>query len=155
MSNLYFKEVHIENFKCFTGHDFHLNSPDGTTPGSGLNVLIGENGNGKTAFLEAVNYTNQSTYAAENRISINDFQDHEKPILITAKTNNFLCKMPELYRGCTFDSNGILFKAESRERKSPGKLLSSPYSVRSSFMPTGNTYQNSNGVDSDKYCPLA
>lgn len=153
MSCIYIREVRIENFKCFSDHKFQLKSPDGTTAGSGLNVLIGENGNGKTAFLEAVNYTNQSSYAAENRISINEFQDHEKPIIITAETSNFMCKMPELYRGCTFGSNGIIFKAISRERKSPGKLLSSPFSVRSSFMPVGKTYQKSDGSDSGKEIP--
>jgi predicted ATPase len=153
MSSIYIREVSVENFKCFSGHKFQLKSPDGVTPGSGLNVLIGENGNGKTAFLEAINYTNQSSYAAENRISINDFQDHEKPIQIIALTSNFTCKMPELYRGCTFESDGIMFKAMSRDRKSPGKLLSSPFSVRSSFLPMGNTYKKSDGSDSGKEIP--
>lgn len=153
MNGIYIREVGIENFKCFSDHNVRLVRPDGTTPGSGLNVLIGENGNGKTALLEAINYTNQSSYAAENRLSINDFQDHRQPILIKALTSNFTCKMPELYRGCTFESDGIVFKARSRDRKSPGKLLSGPFSARSAFKPKGSTYQKQNGSDSGKEIP--
>ncbi len=153
MSEIYIREVGIDNFKCFSGHKLKLTQPDGQTNGSGLTVLIGENGNGKTALLEAINYTNQSSYAAENRISINDFQDHDKPIVITASTSDFICKMPDLYRGCTFESDGFEFKARSRDRKSPGKLLSSPFSVRTAFKTKKETYQNKNGSDSDKGIP--
>jgi len=153
MSSIFIREVSIENFKCFSDHKVKLASPDGTTPGSGLTVLIGENGNGKTALLEAINYTNQGSYAAENRLSINDFQDHEKPIVIMASTSDFICKMPELYRGCTFESEGIVFQARSRDRKSPGKLLSSPFSVRSAFKTKRSTYQKQNGSDSGKEIP--
>lgn len=153
MSQIFIHEVSIENFKCFSNHKIRLASPDGTTAGSGLNVLIGENGNGKTALLEAINYTNQSSYASENRLSINDFQDHEKPILITASTNAFMCKMPDLYRGCTFESDGIVFQARSRDRKSPGKLLSSPFNIRSSFKLNRSTYQKQDGSDSGKEIP--
>lgn len=153
MSQIFIHEVDIKNFKCFSDQKIQLVWPDGATPGSGLNVLVGENGNGKTALLEAINYTNQSSYAAENRLGINDFQDHEKPILITASTNAFTCKMPELYRGCTFECDGIEFRARSRDQKSPGKLLSSPFSVRSSFKLKRNTYQKKDGSDSGKEVP--
>lgn len=153
MSGIFIHEVEIENFKCFSKQKLKLASPDGSTPGSGLNVLIGENGNGKTALLEAINYPNQSSYAAENRLSINDFQDHEKPIVITLSTSDFTCKMPELYRGCTFKSDGIIFEARSRDRKSPGKLLSSPFSIRSEFKTKSATYQKQDGSDSGNGIP--
>lgn len=153
MNKIFIQEVSIENYKCFHHLKVRLTSPDGSTAGSGLNVLIGENGNGKTAFLEAINYTNQSSYAAENRLSINDFQDHRKPILIKASTNAFTCKMPDNYHGCTFESDGIVFEAKSRERKSPGKLLSSPFNVRSSFNPKGRTYHKQDGSDSGREIP--
>jgi predicted ATPase len=153
MSNIFIREVQIENFKCFSGHNLKLGSPDGETPGSGLTVLIGENGNGKTALLEAINYTNQSSYAAENRLSINDFQNHEKPIVITATTTDFTCKMPELYRGCTFKSEGFECRARSRDRKSAGKLLSSPFTVRTTFKNKSETYQKQDGTDSGKEIP--
>jgi len=153
MSGIYIREVKIKNFKCFPDHRLKLNLPNDETPGSGLNVLIGENGNGKTALLEAINYTNQSSYAAGNRLNINDFQDHEKPILITALTNDFTCKMPDLYRGCTFEGEGIEFRARSRNRKTPRKLLSSPFSVRISFKTKTDTYQKKNGADSGNDIP--
>src|SRR5690606_38070080 len=117
MSGIFIQELEVENFKCFSKQALKLASPDGRTPGSGLTVLIGENGNGKTTLLEAINYPNQSSYAAENRLSINDFQDHEKSIVISIRTSDFTCEMPELYRGCTFESDGIVFEAQSRDRK--------------------------------------
>lgn len=153
MSGIFIREVHIENYKCFADNSLELSLPDGMTPGSGLTVLIGENGNGKTALLEAINFTNQSSYAAENRLGINDFQDHEKPIQISAATTDFSCKMPEMYRGCYFECDGILFQARSRERKSPGKLLSSRFSVRNAFKPKSATYKKQNGSDSGKEIP--
>ena len=153
MSGIFIRELRIENFKCFSDDELNLAVPDGSTPGSGLTVLIGENGNGKTAILEAINYTNQGSYAAENRLSINDFKNHEAPIQITATTTDFTCKMPELYRGCSFESNGIVFHARSRDRKAPGKLLSSPFSVRTSFETKEATYRNKGGSDSGKPIP--
>lgn len=153
MSRIYIHEVGIENFKCFSDHSLKLSIPDDITPGSGLTVLIGENGNGKTALLEAISYINQSAYAVENRLNINDFQDPEKPIIINAITNDFICKMPELYRGCFFESNGITFQAKSRDRKTPGKLLSSPFHARSAFKTKIDTYQKMDGSDSGKKIP--
>ncbi len=62
--------------------------PDGTE-GSGLNILIGENGNWKTAVLEAINFLTTSSFAAENKLSISDFTDFKKEIRILAETDEF------------------------------------------------------------------
>jgi len=48
--------------------------PDGTQ-GSDLNLLIGENGNEKTAVLEAINFLTTSSFAAENKLNISDFHE--------------------------------------------------------------------------------
>ncbi|MEM8493538.1 MAG: AAA family ATPase [Pseudomonadota bacterium] len=153
MTGIYLSDVRIENFKCFDDRHLTLAVPDGENPGSGLTVLIGENGTGKTAILEAINYTNQGSYAAENRLSINDFRDFDSPIQVTATTTDFRCKMPELYRNCYFESNGIVFRAGSRTSKSRGKLLSSQFSVRTSFKTKEATYRNKAGTDLGKPIP--
>lgn len=146
MANLFFKKVTIENLKCFEKQEVNLSVPDGQNEGSGLNILIGENGNGKTTILDAINYLTQSTYSSENKLSINDFFDKDEEILISAETSDFNCKMP--YPGNYFECNGILFKAKCRERKSPGKLLSSPFQIGNSFQTKYSNYKNSKGIDS-------
>lgn len=153
MSGIYIEEVTIKNYKCFVDHKLALSVPDGKTRGSGLNVLIGENGTGKTALLEAINYTNQSSFASENRLDVSDFTDHRKPISVVIRTNGFVCKMSAPYLGCTYDSVGVEFQARSRERKSPGKLLSPPFSINTAFVTEGETYRNKAGEDKGKRIP--
>ena len=94
MANLFFKKITIQNLKCFENQNINLNVPDGTNEGSGLNILIGENGNGKTTILDAINYITQSTYSSENKLSINDFYNKDDEITIQAQTSDFNCKMP-------------------------------------------------------------
>lgn len=148
MANLFFKKVTIKNFKCFEEQEINLNVPDGKNEGSGLNILIGENGNGKTTILDAINYLTQSTYSSENKLNINDFYDKDEEILISAETSDFNCKMP--YPDNYFECNGIAFKAKCRERKSPGRLLSSPFQIGHSFLNKTENYKNSKGQDSGK-----
>jgi len=96
--NLFFKKVTIENLRCFQSQDINLNVPDGIHEGSGLNILIGENANGKTTVLDAINFITQSTYSSENKLSINDFFDKDKEIVIRAETNEFIvrCRIQEI-----------------------------------------------------------
>lgn len=146
MANLFFKKITIQNLKCFEKQEVNLGVPDGKHEGSGLNILIGENGNGKTTILDAINYVTQSTYSSENKLSINDFYDKDGEIIITAETSDFNCKMP--YPGNYFECNGIMFKAKGRERKSPGRLLSSAFQIGNSFLNKNLNYKNSKGQDS-------
>lgn len=148
MANLFFKKITIQNLKCFENQDINLNVPDGTNEGSGLNILIGENGNGKTTILDAINYITQSTYSSENKLSINDFYNKDDEITIQAQTSDFNCKMP--YPGNYFECNGIEFKAKSRERKSPGRLLSSAFQINNFFLNKNSCYKNSKDQDSGK-----
>lgn len=149
MPNLFINNLRIQNFKCFEDESIELNVPDGT-PGSGLNVLIGENGNGKTSVLEALNLLTQSSYSIENNIDIADFRDHAKKIAVTGKTASFDVKMPDLYRGCTFECDGFELSIESRRRKEAGKLLSSAFNSLGRFRSISGTYKNSQGVDTGR-----
>lgn len=146
MPHLYLKKICIENFRCFDYQEVELASPDHTTPGSGLNVLIGENGNGKTSILEAINLVSQSSYAIENKLTIGDFQDKDSEIYIKGITDDFDCEMP--YPGNYFECNGVGVTAKNRDRKSPGRLLSSAFQINSFFLNKLPNYKNSQRNDS-------
>jgi len=109
---------------------------------------VGEDGNGKTTILEAINYLTQNKYSSENKLAIGDFSDFNQEITITAKTPQFICKMP--YVGNYYESCGVEFIAKSRNQKSPGKLLSTPFQIRNCFINVNKNYKNSKGEDSGK-----
>ena len=119
--------IKITNFRCFA--DLQLGGfsvPDGS-PASGLNLLIGENSNGKTTFLEAVNLLTQSSYTAGNILDVGDFTDMGEKLMVEyTSSTTFRCKMPETYRGCYYDADGLTFGAKVRDKRSPGRLLSPP-----------------------------
>ena len=55
---MFIKSICLSNFKGFIGNNHRINfkTPDGTTPGSGLNIFIGENNSGKSSIFEAINF---------------------------------------------------------------------------------------------------
>lgn len=55
---MFIKSICLSNFKGFIGdnHQITFKTPDGTTPGSGLNIFIGENNSGKSSIFEAINF---------------------------------------------------------------------------------------------------
>ncbi len=150
---IFIKKLTIQNYKCFENEPINFHSPDGKNEGSGLNILIGENGNGKTAILESINYLTLSSFSAENKLSINDFFDHQKEIVIQGDTANFKCKMSLPYKDCFFECKGLEFKAKTRDRKTPGKLLSSSFQLSNNFLTKTQNYMRSNGTDSGNKIP--
>jgi len=149
---MFIKKLQIKNFKCFRDKNLeNLGVPNGEK-GSGLNILIGENGNGKTVILEAINYLTLNSYSVKNKLSINDFQDFRQPIEIIADTDKYKCKMELPWRGY-FESDGIMFTAKSRTQKEQNKLLSSSFQVSSKFKNTDANYKKEDGSDSGKEVP--
>lgn len=137
MGKIFIKKLTIENYKCFENKSVDFSIPDEVTPGSGLNILIGENGNGKTTVLEAIDYLTQSAFSSENKLKIGDFRDFEKEIIIRGETEEFNCSSSiEFYRDWYFKANGFEFIAKSRDKKSSGKLLSSPFQIKNNFLLT-------------------
>lgn len=135
---IYIKKLTIKNYKCFKNESIDFNMPNGII-GSGLNILIGENGNGKTSILEAINYLTLNNFSAENKLSINDFFDFKEEIIIEGDTDDFCCSSSiDFYRDWSFKSNGILFKAKSRNTKERGNLLSSPFQINNYFISKEN-----------------
>lgn len=144
---IFIKKLIIDNYKCFENEQILLGTPD-STRGSGLNILIGENGNGKTTVLEAVNYLTLNSYSAENRMKINDFHNFKKEIVVIGETDEFACGSSiDMYKlnSWSFRAKGIEFTARSRTAKERGKLLSSPFQIDSRFLPTQDQYRKSDG----------
>lgn len=149
---IFIKELQIQNFRCFVNEKIKLHLPDGLNEGSGLNVIVGENGNGKTTILESINYLTLNKFSSDNKLQINDFNDINDSIDIHCITNDFKVELEMPYKGY-FDSKGVKFVAKSRDRKEPGKLLSKPFQINNSFIPEGTTYKNAEGADTKKTIP--
>ena len=105
---MFFKKLHIQNFKCFSNKIVeNIGIPNGEK-GSGLNILIGENGNGKTTILEALNYLTLNSYSVENKLSINDFNNYKDEVKIIAEIDEFKCKSTiDFYSSYHFIAEGI------------------------------------------------
>jgi len=148
MSGIFAKAITIKNYKCFRDVTINLSVPDGEKIGSGLNILIGENGCGKTTVLEAYNFLTQPSYSIESRLSINEFKDFKEEMVIHADTDAFKCKLP--YPGCYYYANGFEMTVKKRDRKAANKLLSTPFTITNNVIPTTENYFNSKGEESKK-----
>jgi len=136
---MFIKSLQINNYKCFTDKSIpNLATPNGER-GSGLNILIGENGNGKTTILESINYLTLNSYSAENKININDFNDFREEIKIEGEMDEFKCKSSiDFYKDWYFISKGLEFTAKSRQSKERNKLLSKSFDLKTRFLIQGN-----------------
>jgi predicted ATP-dependent endonuclease of OLD family len=144
---MFVKSLHIKNFKCFTDKTIENIAVPNGSKGSGLNILIGENGNGKTTILEAINYLTLNSFSVENKLSINDFNNYKEEIKIVADIDDFKCKSSiGFYNSWYFTSNGVEFSAKNREKKERNKLLSSAFETHSFFNVISN-YKDENGID--------
>ncbi|MGF7007194.1 AAA family ATPase [Aminobacter sp. BE322] len=136
------RELTINNFRCFSTRAIDFAVPDGGL-GSGLNLFVGNNGTGKTSVLEALDYLFGGKYKAENRLTIKDFHDFERPISVSGRTERFSVKSGlEYHRTRYFNCIGLNVSAQPRDRKQPGKFLSSPISAKNHFTIDEDTYYN-------------
>lgn len=115
---MFIRELEIKNYRSFD--DFSLKNiavPDNTNLGSGLNVILGENGCGKTSILDAIALA-LGSYKVDS-FSFHDLHKADSRATITAKADtDFTAK--KLYSG-DFQANGLCFKGYLRE-KSGGSL---------------------------------
>ena len=149
---MFVKSLHIKNFKCFTDKTIENIAVPNGSKGSGLNILIGENGNGKTTILEAINYLTLNSFSVENKLSINDFNNYKEEIKIVADIDDFKCKSTiDFYsaQNWFFFADGIEFFAKSREKKERNKLLSSAFESHSYFK-LKSKYKDKNRNDKNK-----
>ncbi len=148
MGNIFIKQIDIKNYKCFDNESVGFNVPDGQNEGSGLNILIGENGNGKTTILEAINYLTLNSFSAENKLKINDFYNFNEKILIEGHSEVFGCKSSiDLYNmnNWSFKAKGFSFEAVSRNSKERGKLLSSCFDIKNNYILNNDNYFKGDG----------
>jgi predicted ATP-dependent endonuclease of OLD family len=115
---MFIKNVSIKNFRIFKdGFSFPDNTigiPDGATKGSGLTILVGENGVGKTSILEAMALPLIS-YRTDS-LELNDFCDINSNVDIEVHSNeNF--KVKRTIRG-DFQAKGFRFTAKLRAQNS-------------------------------------
>lgn len=93
-------------------------------------VLVGENGSGKTAVLEAINYATSSYYLS-SRLDEQDFNNADiDAIKITVKFDKpFAVKVPDGYTQQTLLAQSVTLTAKRREKAAPGKAFSDPFVV--------------------------
>lgn len=67
---MFIKSICLSNFKGFIGenHQINFKIPDSTTPGSGLNIFVGENNSGKSSIFEAVDFLRNGIKGEIDRI---------------------------------------------------------------------------------------
>ena len=122
---MFIKSIDITNYKLFKDtFSIDFNVPDGVIQGSGLTILCGENGNGKSTILEAIGLASQD-YRAENLV-IDCINDVKQDIDINMRTTNFSVKsvLPDKTNTHSFNGVGFAFKANKRKRTS-GELYGS------------------------------
>jgi AAA15 family ATPase/GTPase len=139
---IYFNSIQIKGYKGFKDSGvIPLCVPDGTL-GSGLNILVGENGSGKTALLKAVSLLTANSFSGQSRISSVDFNtesDTNSPISIVASLKeNIKYPMPAPWKQ-ELDIKEFHILIKHRDRKAPGKLLSSQLTVSNILEPTSRT----------------
>lgn len=115
---MFIKNISIENFRIFKERfrfpDNTIGIPDGRNRGSGLTILVGENGVGKTSILEAMALPLIS-YKPDS-LELNDFSHIGSNVEIEIEAdNNFTVK--KTIRG-DFQAKGFKFTAKLREQNS-------------------------------------
>lgn len=143
---MFIKEVSVKNFRLFKD-DFvlgesHIAVPNGRNLGSGLTVIVGENGVGKSSILDAISFPLIS-YRAET-IQLSDFTDIQSPIEVLLEADsNFTVKKT---MSGDFKATGFRFVAKLREQNSTryavGTSVSEAY-----FVPVNATSFRQNSPD--------
>ncbi len=119
---MFIKSIDITNYKLFKDtFSVDFNVPDGVNQGSGLTILCGENGNGKSTILEAISLAAQD-YRAES-FTIESINDLKKDVDINLRTTPYPVTTV-LPSGTKFNAVGFTFKANKRKRTS-GELYGS------------------------------
>ena len=113
---MFISKVHINNFRMFSEGDKYqigeFNIPKDNKEGSGLTVLVGENGCGKTTILDSIAYS-VIEYKADS-FSISDMTDIKKStdIKVYSKENfEVLGTMPK----AKFEAKGFNFVGKMRK----------------------------------------
>lgn len=122
---MFISSIHIKNYRLFDSKTTFelsaLNTPDESHEGSGLNVLVGENGCGKTSILDAVGLAFLE-YKADSFClgEMNDTESTSSIQIIAASPFVFDGFVPK----STYSGKGFEFEAKLRARDANGYLSS-------------------------------
>lgn len=120
---MFLKKIEIENFRLF-GNKFvidNFNIPDNINEGSGLTLIVGENGCGKTSLLDAISMCMLDYKASSFNIYDMNSTKKETNIIFSADQEfNVDGSMPN----SNFNAIGFKFKANLRSVKSKSYLQS-------------------------------
>lgn len=130
---MFIKKVRISNYRLFkdgfTLDETNLAIPDGSNRGSGLTVLVGENGVGKSTILDAIALPLIS-YKADG-FELNDFTDIKMPLEVVIESNEVFSVRKSI--SGEFEAKGFKFVAKVRGQNSSkfavGTLVSDSYFI--------------------------
>ncbi len=119
---MFLNELQIENYKLFDKKFIidEFNIPDNTNIGSGLTLIVGENGCGKTTILDAIALS-MLNYKGES-FNISDFNDINNPVNIFFYSNTSF-KVKGTMPNSDFMSVGFKFTAKQRSRSQKNYLV--------------------------------
>lgn len=131
------KNLHIENFRCFTILDISFEQ---------LTTLVGENGTGKTAVLEALHLALSPSFVA-SRINEQDFnsEDSGEIIIRVFFDGPFSVNLADGYQTRDILCDGVSLQVKRREKASPGKALSEEFTVTHHVVPQETVQKTDEG----------
>lgn len=119
---MYIKKVNIQNFRLFEKIEIDdINIPDNNNDGSGLTILVGENGCGKTTILDAISFSLLEYKSETYNISdLNDINRKTSINVFSDKPFEVLGLMPNV----RFNSIGFNFNGGFRSKGTSNYLSS-------------------------------
>lgn len=129
--------VIIKNFRCFRHVELNFET---------LASLIGENGTGKTAVLEALNYAFSPSFLA-SRIEEQDFHNSTEDCIEIQVTlsDSFKVNLADYLSTKEVPCDQIFLFIKRREKSSPKKALSDPYVITHYVEPDNTVTKTENG----------
>lgn len=122
---MFVSNLKIKNYRLFNANDNfqigNFNIPDNENRGSGLTVLVGENGCGKTTILDAIALT-MLEYKLES-FNITDMNDIKEITEIITESNDKF-NVNGIFPKSNFDAIGFKFVGKVRNRSNKSMLLS-------------------------------
>lgn len=121
---MFIKKIEISNFRKFEKNFVvdNINIPDKENEGSGITVLLGENGCGKTTILDAISFC-MVDYKTD-LFDINDMNTSNTNTNINVLSDNSF-DVKTLYGNGSFKSIGYNFRANLRQKKT-STMFNSP-----------------------------
>lgn len=148
---MFIKSICLSNFKGFIGDNHRINfkTPDGTTPGSGLNIFIGENNSGKSSIFEAINFLRNGikeddTHRIKSKLSNGRQSDEVEACVELAFCGNIhdaiICFAPE-------NKQSVFNNAIDDEQRLKAKRDTASCKKLYLWKNESQRYENSTGID--------